>query len=397
VSPISGQIVSFGERDDRDRVTHVWLDPEADDAPWPFFVRATVDREGRFSVRGLAAGTYRVTSRPTGFAPVLAADALGTVRFLATEPERDVVPRFRVLDHELEADGREWLVRVAFGAAAVSGYVQDEAGRGVSGAAVRAMTMPAEDIVTTLSARDGAFTLEVPPTPQVSLSASHPDFGAQWTSGRIVGRPSWDGYGYGGAVPDRPVTLVLRRGVILRGRVLHRDGQPFANEEMRIVPGYIGSGPSWSRATTDRDGRFAFERMVLSSFELVARDHWHPNKPGRYFRITQDPEAWVATAAAGGSIEVRLEPYVLLPVTLDVSAFRSPSVQVHGQSKDMSWGTALEVDSMGRVPISMEQGLEQELWVVPGTGIGMSPPRYSGVRPHWKGVPTTAMTLTIAP
>jgi hypothetical protein len=398
-SPIRGQIVSVGERDDRDRVDQVWLDPEADDAPWPFFVQATVDRQGRFSIGGLAAGAYRVTSRPTGFAPVLAADVQGAVRFLSTEPDRNAAPRFRVLDHVLEADGREWLVRVAFGAASVGGYVQDEAGRGVSGAEVRAMTMPAEVVITASTARDGGFALDVPPTPQLSLTASHPAFGLQWTGGYAVGQPRWDGFRYGGVVPEGPVTLVLRRGVVLRGRVLTRDGQPFANEEMLIVPAYIGSGPASIRTTTDWDGRFAFERAVLSSFELVPRslDHWNPHGQGQYFRITQTPELWIKAAAAGGSIDIQLESFVLLPVTLDVTAFGSPSVQVWGRSNDQSWGRAIEVDRTGRVQITMERGLEQELWVVPGTGVGMVPPWYKGVRSSWKGAPGAAMTLTVAP
>jgi hypothetical protein len=220
----------------------------------------------------------------------------------------------------------------------------------------------------------------------------------QFTAGASVAGGFWSGYRYDGSVPLSPIDLRLRRGIILRGRALDSAGQPFGGESIFLIPAYVGSGPSRHEARTDNDGRFEFERMVLDQFALVAYglDHWHPRAAGTYFRILQASNTWLALATADRPIELTVERYTLVPVTLDVSALRTASVQVWTRGgRDSRFGAAVEVDARGRVQTLMELGVRHELWVVPGTGRNMVAPWTRGIRPQWTGTPRGPVNLTI--
>jgi hypothetical protein len=280
---------------------------------------------------------------------------------------------------------------------AVTGDVKDETGRPVPGAEVRVRSSSVPD-TSVLTDSGGAFSVRFPAVSQLSIVASHPDYGQQWPGGVESGRSSWTAYQYFGSLPSSAVHLQLRRGVILRGRALDPSGRPFGRETLLLVPSYIGSGPSTIEATTDSDGRFEFERMVLKSFELVARglDHWHPRTAGTYLRIA--PNVWVSAAVAGQPIELRLQSYTLVEATLDVSSFQVAGVQVWTRSgAGSSMGSALNVDARGQVRALMELGVAHELWVVPGTGTNMVAPWTRGLRPQWTGTPRGRFTLRIDP
>lgn len=278
----------------------------------------------------------------------------------------------------------------------VSGHVADEAGKPVPGAEVQLTSPLVKERVPVLTNASGAFSIAVPPVSRVAIVASHPEFGRQFTGGFDAAGASWDVYRYIGPVPTGPIELRLRRGVVLRGRVVDPAGRPFANDAIFLVPPYVGSGPVRIEAATDSEGRFEFDRMVLNKFELVPHglDFWRPRVAGDYLRIAQVPEAWLAAAMADRPIELRLHLYTLVPVTLDVSGLRTPSVQVWTRGPDTT-GSALEVDARGRVQILMEVGIERELWVVPGTGRNMVAPWTRGIPSRWIGTPSGPLTLRI--
>jgi hypothetical protein len=240
----------------------------------------------------------------------------------------------------------------------------------------------------------GEFSASVPATSRLWIAASHDDFGLQWTASA----DGWSGFQQFGPMPGAPVDLVLRRGVGIRGRVLDPSGRPLAGEAVFLVPHYNGSGPAKIEAPTDSGGRFTFGRAVLARFELVPRslDHWHPRKVGEYLRIAQRPDAWIESARSGSSIEVQVEPYTLVPVSIDVTALRTSSVQVWKRwSANAFEGASLKVDPTGRVQIVMQRGVEYELWVFPGTGKGLNAPWTRGVKRSWIGTPRSPLALTI--
>ena len=279
----------------------------------------------------------------------------------------------------------------------VSGHVRDETGRPVAGAEVELRDLAEQWMaLSTTTGRDGAFSATVPATPRLWIIASHADFGLQWTEGVSIDGVTRISYQRTGPVPNAPVDLILRRGVVLRGRVLDPAGGVFARQKLVLVPAYIGSGPATIEASTDSEGRFTFERAVLSRFELVPRglDQWHPLKPGEYLRFTQAAESWRKIAQSGGTIELQVDRYTLVPVSIDVTALQTPSVQVWKRwGSNASAGQALTADASGRVEIVMERGVPHELWVVPGTGRDMTAPWTRGAPRLWAGTPSGPLAL----
>lgn len=151
----------------------------------------------------------------------------------------------------------------------------------------------------------GAFQLCVPDTDQLEMRADHSDFGLQTTS------LASDRFSYHGPLPEEALRLELRRGAILRGRLLDPSGRPLADH---VVAVYLGpllttcmTGVcSHIRATTDARGEFRFARMVLSPDMRLA---WGPRDPpggwppaGRL--LDDDMATYVAAARAGDPVEL---------------------------------------------------------------------------------------------
>jgi len=303
-TPLRGRLVGA-----RHRVDHIWLDTTDSEAAWPSFVRCDVDDDGRFSVLGLEAATYRVRSLAIGGAPVLSADREGRVQFLAVEPPREPVHEYRLLDREITADGEEHALRVAFGRVMVVGEVTDESGGPIAGARVE-FSSESPGRLSTLTDDLGHFEAAVPPGPILRIAASHADYGQQWTD------YEWHSWSQYDEMPSSPVHLMLRRGAVLRGRLVDQQGAPRANLRLLMIPAYVGSGPATLDVRTDAEGRFAFERAVLNHFELVplSLDEWPPQasrRPGAHVRIVDERDAWLARAAAGEPVELRLESYTV--------------------------------------------------------------------------------------
>ncbi|MCB9595232.1 MAG: carboxypeptidase regulatory-like domain-containing protein [Sandaracinaceae bacterium] len=374
------------------RIEHVWLHPEnGPPLAWPHFVRADVDGDGRFVVRGLAAGRYRINAVPLGGAPVLAADATGAVRFLAEDPGQVPPAGFRFLDPFIDADGAEHDVRAAFGDTAIRGRVVDEAGQPVAGATVQLMT-EAEHEATTTTDASGAFSLAAPPAPHVLIRVSHPDYGDQGTD------REWRGWIRNDTIPDGPIEMSLRRGVVLRGRVVDERGAPVRNTALLLIPAYVGSGPRTVDVRTDAQGRFTFARSVLRDFELVpgSLSNWHERSAGEHRRVrAPDPRAWVEAAGRGASVELVVERYRMVPATAEVRGLQTDQSQVWLRwGPDQYLGSALPVRE-GRVTFEMERGVPHELWIdawQPGQPLEAP---WTARPADWSGTPTgpTAITL----
>jgi len=187
-----------------------------------------------------------------------------------------------------------------------------------------------------------------------------------------------------------------RHEVVLRGHIFGTSGEPFANSSVFLVPAYVGSGPARIEARTDDGGSFAFPPFILARFELVPRslDDWHPRTPGNYLRIPQTPEAWLSTAEAGRDIELHAESYTLVPVTLDLSAFRSKYVQVwitRGGVFDS--GSSYRAEEK-RVTLALEEGVPAEVWAQPRNDQNVTSLSNLGkVRPLWSGTPHGPVTI----
>lgn len=375
------------------RVAQVWLHATDPAAPWPYFVRCDVDESGGFRADGLAAGTFTVASVPIGGAPVLAADADGATLFLAADPGSVSAVDHRFLDRAIAADGTEHVLRVAFGEATVRGRVVDEQGAPIAGASLRLLTESGREASGVTDAT-GSFSIGIAPAPSVHVMAAHPDFGEQWTDYELRG------WSYNDAIPEQPVELVLRRGVVLRGVVRGVDGRPFANRPLILVPAYVGSGPPTEETRTDASGHFAFERMLLHHFELVPESlrNWSVTEAGRYLRVAHaDREGWVRAAEAGRPVELALEAFERVPVTVEVGA-GTPQVELWAR-----WGPELYTGSVptvrrGRVQLTMERGVRHELWVDPyREGEPMTAPWSRNERPDWSGTPDGPLQLRITP
>ena len=282
--------------------------------------------------------------------------------------------------------------------AIISGHVRDENGTPVSGAQVTLRDRSEDVFDSVVTDATGSFSAEVSSThrPYIVMFASHDDFGDQWTG---FASPGWRGFWRAGPMPETPVDLVLRRGTVLRGRAVDTAGRAFACGSLMLVPEYNGSGPPRIEAKTDGDGHFAFRRAVLENFELVPHslDYWRPTTPGNYLRITQVPQSWVATARAGGSIDIRVEPYTVVPASIDVSALHVPSVRTWTRWSSGDAAVQQVVNPTGHVHILMEQGISHELWVSPAAGQNWpAAPWRRGVSPNWIGTPTGPVAVTIS-
>lgn len=293
---------------------------------------------------------------------------------------------------------------------AVSGRVTDEAGVGVAGASVQLhdqeQLRSARNPIVAVTDDNGRFSASMLPTSRVLLAASHPDFGQQWAdlAGLTAPASQWSG-----PMPEASVQLVLRRGVVLRGCTVDANAgnRPFANDKILLIPDYQGSGPPTMEAATDARGCFQFERVALSSFELVPRslDQWFVKfapdraKAGDYLRIAQTPESWLATAQVGGSVNLQVEHYQLVPVSMDVSVLKAASVQVlwkrRGANDSQGMAGEFAVDATGTVQILLEQGVEHELWVVPVVGANRTNPWKQGLQRNWLVTPGGPLKLTL--
>ena len=281
------------------------------------------------------------------------------------------------------------LVQPGPGQVRVRGQVLDEHGHPVGGARVSLGRL------RVTAAEDGWFEAAVRDAPHLRVDAAHPDYGLQWTDYQ---HGDWIHHD---AIPDHPIRLVLRRGVVLRGRLLGPDGRPAARTRLLMVPAYVGSGPSTLQVRTDDDGRFAFERATLDHFELVpeALRNWNARYegPGAYLRIPHDTARWVEAARDGRDVALQIEPYALVPLfvrTTDADgrplgrremALWIRSSERRGGGDDVM-GTTRRTDAEGRLRVLLEAGRAYEVYVrLREEGAPLTAPWTEGGEASWTG------------
>jgi uncharacterized GH25 family protein len=216
---------------------------------------AVADAAGRFEVRDLPAGTWELTARGSGFAPL-------TVPGLA-------VP---------EGGGATDLGTVVLiPGVAVEGYAVDPEGRPVPGAEIRVAEatadpmsrfMPQEEsLPAATSAADGFFRIEDRRAGEtVDLDASRPGYAPGAASGVQV-------------PPEQPVRLVLQPSSAVEGRTVDPDGKPVAGVRVFVHPSdpvSVGGrfrmfvGMRSRQAISDETGFFRIEDVIPGGIELQA-------------------------------------------------------------------------------------------------------------------------------
>jgi protocatechuate 3,4-dioxygenase beta subunit len=212
--------------------------------------------DGRYDVRGLVPGSCRLAADDVRYVPW---SALFTVA--AGETEAHDVP----------------LVR----GATLAGRVVDAEGRPLEGA-TGMVSDPRETSFRMFmrqgnppfrSARDGTFkATRLAPGTNVRLTVRHDDFEARTLGGITLS---------GGATKSG-LTVVLSRGLVVRGLVKDEDDRPVAGADvelllhMRIQGGRRGAevaevgGGQYPEMTTGADGRFEFRGLTAGDYTLEA-------------------------------------------------------------------------------------------------------------------------------
>jgi protocatechuate 3,4-dioxygenase beta subunit len=252
--------------------------------------RARTDAKGKFRIPALAPRRYAVRAAKTEYLPVAMPGIVAAVSTPGT-------------------------VAIALQkAAAVSGRVTDEAGTPVPGASVRfardsnvrALLRggPAAFLgrpgVTT--GPDGAFRMRgLAAEKNLTLEAAKTGYVTAKRHG-VTLKP-------GEAVKD--VTLVVRRGLEARGRVVDSAGQPIAGAEIRLSPVERGGGrfmfqlAGVSRekpdTTTGADGSFRLAGLEAGEYALtVSREGYAPKRVPSATVAEKGPNDWPEIVLAAG-------------------------------------------------------------------------------------------------
>jgi protocatechuate 3,4-dioxygenase beta subunit len=251
-----------------------------------FLARSGAD--GRYSIRGLSPQAYRLTAEDDRFVPWSR-----TVRVAAGQGETQDVPLTR--------------------GATLVGRVQDAEGRPIEGAlvqvsrggenVVRAFMRSVEGEGAVRTGRDGSFRARrLAPGENQRLDVRHDDYEER----------SLGGLSLTGGATRSGITVVLRRGLSLRGVVKDEEGRPLAGAEVTLSTArtirasrggvqmsFIGPG-SQVRRETGVDGRFELRGLKAGEYELAAR------RPG-FSRASLDP-VHVAEARTAELVELVLKP-----------------------------------------------------------------------------------------
>jgi large repetitive protein len=247
-------------------------------------------KDGRYEIRGLAPGAFRVSADDPRYVPW----SREAVAVAAGQPVAQDVP----------------LVR----GATLLGRVVDEEGRPIEGATgrvawsgehpVRFFMRTMEGASTFRTAKDGTFKAQrLMPGGNQRLTVDHDDYEARTIGGIVLSA--------GGTKAG--ITVVLPKGLGVRGVVKDENGQPLPGAEVEMFRGFtfqsgrgassfsfVGAPGRQPKKQTGPDGRFEFRGLASGDYSLVA------TKRG-YARERIDPVK-VAEGRASEPIEMLLKP-----------------------------------------------------------------------------------------
>lgn len=246
-------------------------------------------KDGRYEIRGLMPGTFRVSADDPRYVPWIRE----AVAVTASPAAGQDVP----------------LVR----GATLLGRVVDEEGRPVEGATGRIARsgehpvrffMRMEQGGAFRTARDGTFKAQrLMPGANQRLTVDHDDYEARTIGGIVLSA--------GGTKSG--LTVVLPKGLGVRGVVKDENGQPLPGADVEMVRAFtfqsgrgasqfsfIGGPAQQPRKETGPDGRFEFRGLAVGDYSLVA------TKRG-YARERIDPVK-VAEGQASEPIQMVLRP-----------------------------------------------------------------------------------------
>jgi protocatechuate 3,4-dioxygenase beta subunit len=245
-------------------------------------------KDGRYSMGGLSPRSYRMTAEDERFVPWS-----HTVRVAPGQAETQDVPLTR--------------------GASLAGRVVDEEGRPIEGARVlvsrggenvfRSFMRLLEAEPSVRTGRDGSFrATRLAPGESQRVDVSHDDY-----EDRALG-----GISLVAGATRSGLTVVLRRGLSVRGVVKDEEGRPLAGVEVTLSSArtvrssrggvqmaFVGPG-SQVRRETGADGRFEFRGLKAGDYTISAR------RPG-FSRAAVDPVD-VREARCAEPLELVLKP-----------------------------------------------------------------------------------------
>ena len=212
--------------------------------------------DGRFTVRGLEAGTYVLQGMARNYAPTFS-DSFTVTQGLETP---DVVVRMTqggtITGRIVDAQTRE-PVAGALIATYDNNYIENPFTTLLGGVIPR---MTAD--VKTRSGEDGTFELPALNQEVYQLQISHPEF----TRNVMLDQRVSDG-----GTLDLG-TVLMRRGAVITGTVYDGAGQPLANSDVQMNAASQATGlPTQTyRGMTDARGRYEFRNVAEGSYRLTA-------------------------------------------------------------------------------------------------------------------------------
>ena len=217
-------------------------------------------KDGRYEIRGLAPGAFRVSADDSRYVP-WSREAVAVAAGQAVGQDVPLVRGATLLGRVVDEDGRP--IEGAMGRVARSGEnpVRFFMRMGEGGGGFR-------------TARDGTFKAQrLMPGSNQRLTVDHDDYEAR-TIGGIVLSPGGTKSG---------ITVVLPKGLGVRGVVKDENGQPLPGVEVQMVRAFtfqsgrgasqfsfVGGPAQQPRKETGPDGRFEFRGLATGDYSLVA-------------------------------------------------------------------------------------------------------------------------------
>ena len=290
--PVAGARIVLARQPSGDRMMRSFDDDDSGR------FEATAGADGRFEVPDLPAGTFELTARGPGYAPI-------------------TVPGLTVPQGAGSTAGIDLGTVVLVRGVALEGYVADPQGRPVEGARISVAQAGAEprfgpptedgpaDMPPVITAADGFFRVE--------------DRRAGETLDVEARRA---GYGPGSApgvqVPSaEPLRIVLRPSSAVEGRTVDPDGKPVAGAAVAINPagptamgrGYVMVSTATMKETrSGDDGSFRIEDVSPGTWELkaAAAGHLSVEMSSLEVRSAQDLTGVEVVLAPGAVVEGRV-------------------------------------------------------------------------------------------